>query len=510
MALNNKSTIMAIVAEVTEGTPVVPSVAADNFIALQDGFSLEPAFGSLENAELTGTIGKAKSIQGMEEPKCSVSHYLRHSGVEGQEPNFGLLLKSILGASSVAVTEYDTISGSTAGSATTRGIVKVNTGEGASFERGEGLLIKDATNGYSIRCVQSVSTDDLNLNFNLANAPAVSTNLGKAVLYKPAESGHPTLSAWLYRANGGAIEAMAGGRVSSAGIDVKAGELINTSFEIGGISYYFDPIEITSATKYLDFTDSAGTFAAILPTKLYKDPHQLADAIALAMNDISTGAFVISCIYSDTTGKFTISTTQSTGDFSLLWNTGTNTANSIGTKVGFALTADSTSAYTYTSATAMVMTPPVTPSYETSNPIVAKNIGFMMGDFDDYVCYPASEVSIKIDGERTDLLSLCAESGKSGSLITGRTVSADVTARLEQYDVDKFKRFRENSNTQLQLTFGEKTGTNYTAGKSGCIYIPTAIISSFSLQDNNGVIELKMSLNAYVENGLGEVYINFL
>jgi hypothetical protein len=46
MALNNKSTIMAIVAEVTEGTPVVPSVAADNFIALQDGFSLEPAFGS--------------------------------------------------------------------------------------------------------------------------------------------------------------------------------------------------------------------------------------------------------------------------------------------------------------------------------------------------------------------------------------------------------------------------------------------------------------------------------
>ena len=126
MALQNRKTVMAIVKEVTENTPVQPSSATDDYIALQDGFSMEPAFTELTNEELTGSIGQAKSILGFEEPSASISHYMKHSGVEGQEPNFGLLIEALLGGVEVEATEYDTVGGSTAGTSTARATIVYN------------------------------------------------------------------------------------------------------------------------------------------------------------------------------------------------------------------------------------------------------------------------------------------------------------------------------------------------------------------------------------------------
>ena len=148
-SIQTRSSVLAIVKETTEGTLKKPSAATD-FIALQDAFTMAPNVNSLENAELKNSLGKAKSILGAEAPTAELSHYLRHSGVEGQAPNYGLLLEAALGAVSTASTEYDTVSSSTTS------LLKVNTGEGATFERGEALLIKDATNGYRIRCIDSI------------------------------------------------------------------------------------------------------------------------------------------------------------------------------------------------------------------------------------------------------------------------------------------------------------------------------------------------------------------
>ena len=183
-SFQTKGSRMAIVTEVTEGTPVSPT-SAGQYIALQDGYSLEPAFEVLDNAELTGSIGKAKPVLGLENPTASLDHYIRHSGVEGQEPNFGRLIEGVMGAKSVNATEYDTDAGSTAGTALVAGTVVVDAGDGVQFERGEALLIKDATNGFKVRNVESISTDTLTVNFNMSAAPAANVNLGKAVLYKP-------------------------------------------------------------------------------------------------------------------------------------------------------------------------------------------------------------------------------------------------------------------------------------------------------------------------------------
>ena len=229
-SFQTKGSRMAIVTEVTEGTPVSPTLATQ-YIALQDGYSLEPAFEVLDNAELTGSIGKAKPVLGLENPTASLDHYIRHSGVEGQEPNFGPLIEGVMGGKSVNATEYDTDTGSSAGTASAAAIVVVDAGDGANFERGEALLIKDATNGYKVRNVQSIATDDLTLNFNLNAAPAANVTLGKAVLYKPG-SAYPTFSMWDYRGNGAAVQMMAGSRVTELGIEANAGEFINGSFSL--------------------------------------------------------------------------------------------------------------------------------------------------------------------------------------------------------------------------------------------------------------------------------------
>lgn len=503
-SFQTKASRMAVVAEVTEGTPVSPT-AGTQYIALQDGYTLEPAFEVLENAELTGSIGRAKPVLGLENPTVELSHYIRHSGVEAQEPNFGKLIEGVLGGKSIASTQYDTVAGSTAGNATTAAVVNVDAGEGATFERGEAVLIKDGANGFKIRNVQSIATDALTMNFNLGSAPAAGVNLGRAVLYKPGSS-FPTFSCWDYRGNGGAVQLVAGSRVTELGIEANAGQFINGSFSLEGLSYYFNPIEITSSTDTIDFNDGSVRVATVA-AGFYKDPKDLAEALQTAMDAVSPDTITVT--YSDSTGKFTIATSGAT--LSLLWNTGANTAQTIGGKLGFLVAADDTGATSYTSDNAIVLSSPQTPSFDVADPLVAKANEVFIGDFSDISCFCASVINLTISNEKTDVLCVCAESGKQESVITGREVTVEIQAVLEQYEADKFHRFHTNQETRLMYNFGEKSGGNWIAGKSCNVYIPTATISAFTIEDQDGLVSLSMTLTAFVNSqGEGECYINFI
>lgn len=499
-----RSSVLAVKKETTEGTPILPTASTD-YVALQDDFSMEPSFDVLENAELKASIGTAKPILGAENPTASFSHYLRSSGVVAQAPNYGPMLESCLGAVATASTEYDTVSGSTTS------VIKVNTGEGATFQRGEALLIKDGTNGYRIRCIDSISSDDLTIGFQVPTAPGTGVNLGRAVLYYPANENHPTLTLWHYLGNGGAIQMIAGCRVTSVSFDISAGELINGSYSAEGIAYYFDPINITATDTKLDFTDDDGTWVATVTAKVYKDPHELAAALQTAMQGANAGE-TPTVTYSDTTGKFTIKTTGTL--LSLLWNTGANAANTIGDKIGFSTAADDTGTAAttgYTSDNAVSYASPQTPSFDAADPLAAKDHEVMIGDTDDYVCFNASSVSFEISTPKADIPSICAQSGKSGSIITSREVTLSVTALLEKYDADKWRRFREGSNTKMQYSFGVKSGGNWVAGKCGALYVPTATINSLTIEDADGLATLNLSLTGYVnDSGEGEVFVNFV
>jgi hypothetical protein len=505
MAEVTRKSRMAIVQESTEGTLVQPSSGAD-FLALQDGFSVVLAVDTLENAELKASIGKAQSITGFENPSASVSHYLRHSGTEGVAPQSGYskLLKAAYGEEYVSGTEYDTIAAST----TT--LIKVDTGEGANFRVGQALLVKHAAFAWEIAVIKSISGDDLVPLFALQNAPATGTNLGKAVYYKPAESGHPTLSLFDYRGNAGALQAVAGARVSKMSVSASAGELLNASFDLEGVAGYFDPVFIASTDRYLDFTDDNGTFAAVVAAGSYKTPHHLAAALQAAML-LADPLETFTVVYSNSTGKFTIATSTS-AVLTLKWNTGANTANTIGDKIGFLTAADDSAATTYTSDNAQDWSSPYTPAFDSPGaPLVVKNNRVMIGSQSDSSCFAAQSFSYDLTDVKVDQKSICAETGKAGSLISGREVAVSLSAILSRHQADLFYAMIQNTGISFQYSFGSKSGSNWEAGKSGCIHIKDASVQKHELGDTDGLVTIEIDISGFVDsNANPETGLNLL
>lgn len=502
MSISTRASALAITVESTEGTPVEPS-AGSEFIALQDDFAMEGLQDELENAERLNSLGSAKGDKGQENPTVSMSHYWRGSGVEGQAPNYAPLIKAAFGSETAVATERDTVAGST----TTT--VEVDAGEGTEFPLGRALLIKDGTNGRTVRFSTGASADTVGLGFNLDTAPAAGVNLGKPVYWSPANEGHPTLNFWHYIGNSstGAIETMAGARISSFTLSADANNYINISYSAEGTGYYFDPITVAATDRYLDFTSDNGTFAALIAAKTYKDPHELASALQTAMNDADPlETFTVS--YGNTTGKFTIASSTSTV-LELLWNTGTNAANTVGDKIGFATGADDTGATSYESDNAQDYSSPVTPSYDSADPLVAKSNEVMIGDADDNVCFSATSVSISMNTPVKAITDMCADSGKSGSVINAREVTIEVSGYLDSFDADKARRFRENSDTRFQWVAGQKTGGNWQEGKTVAAYAHTAVMSSAPvISDDEGIAAVSFSLKTYVNaSGDGEFFM---
>lgn len=500
---STKANVMAVVKESTAGTPVDPTGATD-YVALQPDLTLTPNFDQLANAEIRSSIGVAKTIQGLEKPEGSFSHYMKHSGTEGSAPEIGDLLEAAFGTTSSNGTQRLTTSSSTVS------LIKLASG-GSDFARGKAVLIKDGTNGYAIRPILSVSTNDLTPGFNLANAPATGIGVGKCVNYTPANSGHPSLTIHDYRSNGQVYQALAGARVSKVSLNAQAGQFIQGNFSFGGTKFYFNPIRITSSFKYIDFLDGSTDYNVSVAVQLYRDPHELAQAIQDAMNAAgASSTFTVSYMDNDATngGKFKFLSNGST--FSLKFLTGTNTANTIATKIGYTV-ADRTGALSYYSNSAVSWASPYTPTLDSSDPLAAKNNEIMLGDATDYACFCAQQVQFSLDNTLVDVGCICAESGVDQKLITSRKVQVQITALLDKNDVQKFKRYRSNTSLAFAFNFGTKSGGNWVAGQCGCLYIPTATVSKFELSDLDSLVGLNMTLDAYVDSsGNGEVYLNFL
>jgi hypothetical protein len=495
----SRKSVLGIEVESTEGTLVIPT-GATSYVALQPDFDMTPQFKNLENAELKSSIGMGKPIRGDESPSVNLSHYLRHSGVEGTAPNIAPLLKTLFGGQTTQSTQRTTDSGSTT-------TAVVLTAGGSDYERGAAVLLKDGVNGYSILPVHSVASETLTLGFAAPGAPAAGVSCGKFCLFKPANEDHQTISVSHYAGNGGMAQYLAGGRVSEGSFEFAAGQLINSKFKIDGIWYGNNAILITSSNKYIDFEDQDGVQVATLPVGWYKDPHELAAAAATALNDAS--ARTATCTYDDADGKFDWTMTGTT--FKLLWNTGANTANAAAAKFGDTTAADRTGATTYTSTSAMTFAAPHTPSYDSADPLVAKANQFLIGDQSNYQSLKASKVTLTITDEIKRIEDISAATGVSGSVVMGRKVKVQASGLYEKYDVNKFKRYRSGDDTRAFYAFGSKTGGSWDAGKSGCFYLPTTTVSDFKVKDDGGLLGWDISLEGYVDgSGNGECYLNFL
>lgn len=495
---SSKASIYALKREVTPGTYVPPTTGTD-FVPVRPGNELvfEPEI--LESDELQNDIGATQGAIGKQIASGSFPAYLRHSGVEGQEPELGVMWESAFGSKAVATTEYNTVSGST----TT--VIKVDTGEGVNFQAGQALLIKDSTNGYSIRNVKSVSGDDLTLNFALSVAPGVGVNLSKAITYLPTSSGHPTFSPTSYLGNGYAKEAVAGATTTEISITADANGYGEVSFSFQGTKYFYNAIVITATNKFLDVTDDGGTIAVSVPEMSYATPIDLAAAIQTALEAASLEIYTVT--YSSVTGKFTIASGSTL--LSLLWNTGTNAANSIGATLGFSVAANDTGAVTYTSDNEQSYAALYTPSYDVGSKIVIKAADLFIGNQTDNVCICAQTVSITVSKTTEEVPCVCEESGILEYIATARTATMSVTAVLKKHEVTLLDALLKNTGISAMFNAGPKTGGNYIPGQCFNAYFRNCtVVARKPVGDS--FLQVELELSGFVNSTSKDLYVNFI
>ena len=516
MAESFRTTRVAVVEETTESTPISPTSSGD-YVSVRPGFDMGMDRETLENDTLTSSIGKAKSVQGLEQPTFSIPSYLKSSGVEGTRPETDLLLQSGFGGTAALVTERDAVSGSTAGTVSTRATVVVDSGEGADFERGAALLIKDSTNGFNIRCVRSISTDTLSLNFNLDNAPASGVNLGRFILYKPADTGHIPLTIHGFMANGANQQLLSGAQVNNISISVNSNGLLEATYAGDGDRAMFNPIEITATDTKFDFTDDGGTVVATITAQFYESPHALAEALETAANAVSTD--VITVDFTDTgadAGKYVIASDGSV--LSLLWSSGGNTANTVGDKMGFVVASDDTGSTSYTGDDVLSYASPQTPSLDSSDPLLAKNnevlLSGVAGDFNDFACVQdgVQSITMTLGVEKSRPGDICASSGRQVSTPVSREATVELVVLVDKHDAAEWENFRDNQSVEFQYAFGSKDSAgNWEPGKSGVIYLADAVLSTFSQAEADSFLIFNLTLTGFVDtNGNGEIYLNLL
>ena len=507
-AVSVRKSVQAIVEETTAGTPVDPS-AGTQIISLQDGFEMAPSFDTIENNELSPTVDAKAPVLGLENPTSSIAHYFRHSGVEATAPNYDTLIKAALGDKVAAATEKLTTTGSTSGDVNARAVIKLASG-GSDYERGDLILCKDSSAGYVMRNVYSVSGNDLTMLFNLGQAaPGSGVGCGRNILYKTDDE-LPSLTHWIYRGNGGAKECITGARVASMSIEANVGEALNMSFDLEAVGHYFNPMRIDADDVYLDFSLGAAQYNASVNARLYKSPHELASSIKSAMEATgATGTFIVDYKdYGNASGKYYVA--HSGGTLNLLWNTGTNTANTIGDAIGFSVAADDSGASGYFSDSEQSWVAPYTQTADSNtNPLVVKNNEVLIGTFERTLCTPVQEFTATIENTLQNIPSFCAESGIAEKLLSQRDTSVEITMTLKKHDAKYYEQFRLGDTVQFAYNGGTKSGGNWIAGKCVNFAIFEAKISEWAVTTTDDIVTITMTLTAAANSeGLGNVYIN--
>lgn len=490
MVNTTRSSVFAIKKETGDGLQTL--TGSTDFIPLRQGFSMSSELETSESDELLNDIAKGKSLVIGENAKGSHPFYPKHSGVQGQEPECGVFYESIFGDKTIAGTEYDTVAGST----TT--VIKVDSGEGANFEKGQALFI----NGY-VRNIKSILGDDLTLNAAIPVAPLAGVNLGQAVLYKPSAD-TVKFSAYQYHSasNSAMKQAIDKCVAESMTLEFPAKDRATGTVEYSGVNYYYNYITISASNKYIDVTDDGGTFAAILSEGTYKTPIAFAEEVETQLNAYGSDTFT--CDYSSSTGKFTI-----TGDgsvISLLFLSGTNNANYCD-QLGFDKV-DETGALTYTSDNAMTFDAPYTPSYDSSNGLVVKGANFLIGD--NVSCSKNSNVSVSFSKEQVEVKSTCAENGVEEKIVTGREVTISGTVLLETYEVNLFHRAINNETTQFMFNCGDHTGNVFTKNTVLNIWMEAATITATPIQDQDGYQIIALEAKGFVSSTEKDCYLNWI
>lgn len=505
VALKVRSTVTAAVAESTAGTLAWPASTGD-FCVARAGTALNAAMETVESDEMFDNIGMAEPFVTKQVPTGTVPRYLKGSGVEGTEPEWAVFLDSLLGDKQAQSNSHHVVASSTAGTSAAAAVLKLGSGQGAQKRVGEAILIKDGTNGYSIRNAASIATDDATLNFNLTAAPASGVLLGKSVHWRGASSGHSTFSLHLWQASSsnGVHEAVAGCVAASASIECNANELAMINFEVQGTKAFRNAMRVTSSNKYIDFNIGGSELNASLTEGSYSSPIALAREIATKMTALA--GETISCSFSATTGKFTIS--KASGTLELLWDSGTNTANTAGTLLGYTVSADDTGSTSYTADSALDYSPAYTPSLEATSPHVVRHNELFVGAFSRNQHRVGASFTVSIENELVDVDDIGEESGVLEKLVQGRSVSVGFQLLVKKHEAEEFDAMLNNTTTQVMFNTGPKSGGNWVEGKCWNFWFPNVKLTAVPMTEKDGYYVYECEASGFCSASSNDVHVN--
>lgn len=505
----NRASAFAIVSEDTCAELKIIS-ANSSFIPLRSGYSLNASVEEIQSNEFINSLGMTKSYLGKESHTGTHTAYLK-VGESSLLTEISPLLVNAIGTSIYRSSTY-LVMNSTATS------IHVNVNANSAFNLGEAVLVSDLTSGYYIRNIESISSDGsvLRLFPGFTSAPSVGATINANRLFRPIEADHLSFSAWLFRGNGGSIEALSGCNISEFGMTLDSGQLAECNFSYTGRKYYFNPIQITSANSKLEFASGSATrihYADITP-KVYRTPLELATELKAKMDAKSDDNFTINFYsWGDYKGKFNIASDGTYLD--LRWQ-GTFKASSIGTQIGFDTSATDSGSTNYYSDNVQVYTPKVisnqsalSPSYDNVDMITVKNATCWIGSNTDAYLRKASKLSISVATPTVDIDDMTSETGIYERLKSSRSVTINATILFEKHEVDLFNKFIENTSLSFGAAIGDKDSYgNWTAGQCINFYSPIVKIISNN-RTGDDVVAVELSMKAFVSTSYKDFYLNY-
>lgn len=242
-----QNTKVAVSEEITEGTYVAPT-DAEFITVLEDGFELNGTKEEIERNILGLGLTKAQSRTANRTVTGSIPCEFKASGVEGDAPEYGVLLKAGLGAES---TRNEVTSGT--GHSTTQ--IYIEDADISNFSVNDIVMIKEAGD-YHLSPVTAVDTTlglaNITLLIAMDAAPADNVVIAKTTTYQTADTGHPTFSVTKYIEDN--IKTTGRGcRVSSVSIDsFSANAVSNWTFGFEGLDFETTVDALTNTPSYDD------------------------------------------------------------------------------------------------------------------------------------------------------------------------------------------------------------------------------------------------------------------
>lgn len=180
----------AIERETTQGDAVVPQDGNSFIQLLQEGAEMSPSRESLERELLGLGLSTVKPRVGLKSLEGNVSVEMKAGATEGAEPEFGLLMESLLGSKRSVVAH-------TSGTDHTTSIIYMLNDDEEDYEVGDVVVVKEE-GAYHTSPIKAVNAGNIELELAAETAFSNGVVVAALVTYVPENTGHPSFSAYRY------------------------------------------------------------------------------------------------------------------------------------------------------------------------------------------------------------------------------------------------------------------------------------------------------------------------